>query len=82
MIRSHKVENGDIKNLNHIDLYRIEKPSELPSLGLPEVVEGENSITFIEWADRLLDFKQKKGYKIYFKHLNGSKREITIKDYE
>ncbi len=77
------------RNLYHVDLYRIEKPSELAGLGLGEVAEQIGSITLIEWADRLPNFKSNKslpagrqGYKIYFKHLNESKREITIKDYE
>lgn len=82
LIRSYKVKCRDIKNLNHVDLYRIEKPSELATLGLTEVTEKVDSITLIEWADKLLDFRINRGYKIYFKHLNGSKREITIRDYE
>lgn len=82
LIRSHNVNVGHTKNLNHIDLYRIEKPSELANLGLTEVLERSDSINVIEWADRLAGFEPKNGYKIYFKHLNGNKREITIKDHE
>lgn len=76
--RSHAVSFGNIKNLNHIDLYRIEKSTEIESLGLTEVVEEENSVTIIEWADRLTDFKPKAGYKIRFEYLDENRREIKI----
>ena len=82
LIRTHSVNQGDIKNLNHIDLYRVEKPQELTNLGLNELINEEGSVTFIEWADRLVDLKQDKIYKIYVKYLNGNEREITIGYYE
>ncbi len=65
-------------NLYHIDLYRIENPQDLISLGLSEIFEDPASITVIEWADRLKNFKTTKGYRIFFKHLEGNRREIKI----
>ena len=82
LVRSHKVEGDRIKKMNHVDLYRTHKQTEIAGLGLNEIINEEKTITIIEWADRLLDFKLKKGYRIYFKHLNESRREITIEDYE
>lgn len=70
------------RNLYHVDLYRIEKQTEIKNLGLEELVDEDNSITVIEWADRLRNFSRDRVYKIYFKHLNGDRREITIEDYE
>ncbi len=78
LIRSHNVLFGDIKNLNHIDLYRIEKPSEVKSLGLGEIIGESDSVSIIEWADRISNFKSKKGYKIVFEYLDENKREISI----
>jgi len=68
-------------NLYHIDLYRIEKPQDLTSLGLWEIAGDPASITVIEWADRIKNFKAKKGYKIYFEYLESDRREITIKNF-
>ena len=65
-------------NLNHIDLYRIEKPDDLTNLGLSEIAEDQTSITVIEWADRIKDLELKQIYKIFFKHLEGDRREILI----
>ena len=78
LLRTHSVPDNDIKILNHIDLYRIEGKEALDSLGLIETIKESGSITIIEWADRLLDFKHKQGYRIWFKYLGKDKREITI----
>jgi tRNA threonylcarbamoyladenosine biosynthesis protein TsaE len=39
----------------HIDLYRIERNAAF-AVGLDEILENENAVVFIEWADRLEDF--------------------------
>ncbi len=83
--RIHKVTRPDIKNLNHIDLYRIENPTEIKNLGLEEIFEDGESITLIEWADRLKNFSPKKSlpagrqaFKLYFKYLKYDEREIDV----
>lgn len=41
----------------HIDLWRLDASQDTASaVGLEEIVENENAITIIEWADRLGDF--------------------------
>ena len=76
--RIHDIPDSKIKYFNHIDLYRIEKPLEIKSLGLSEVFEDKETISVIEWAERLKDFSLKKGYKLYFKYLDTDAREIKI----
>ncbi len=44
-------------NVYHIDLWRLDgskNPAE--AVGLGEILENENAVTIIEWADRLGDF--------------------------
>jgi tRNA threonylcarbamoyladenosine biosynthesis protein TsaE len=36
----------------HVDLYRIERASELPELGLDDVIGDRRGIVIIEWADK------------------------------
>ncbi|HEX4450769.1 MAG TPA: tRNA (adenosine(37)-N6)-threonylcarbamoyltransferase complex ATPase subunit type 1 TsaE [Kofleriaceae bacterium] len=36
----------------HADLYRIERPAELPELGLDEAIGDPRGVTIVEWADR------------------------------
>lgn len=66
------------RNLYHVDLYRIEKQNDIESLGLDEIINEKESVTAVEWADRLLDFKQKKGYKVWFENTGEDKRKIII----
>jgi tRNA threonylcarbamoyl adenosine modification protein YjeE len=36
----------------HVDLYRVEKPAELPELGLDDVIGDPRGIVVVEWADK------------------------------
>ena len=36
----------------HVDLYRLERPAELPELGLDDVLGDPSGIVVIEWADK------------------------------
>src|SRR3989338_6644328 len=78
-IRSYQLKNkGSFTSFHHIDLYRIEKPQELKSLGLEEFINDKNSITAIEWADKLKKLP-KKSVKIRFKIIDNERRKIEIK---
>lgn len=76
--RMHEIKKGKIKMLNHIDLYRIEEPTQIENIGLMEIFEDKQSVTVVEWADRLKDFSPKKGYKIKFIYKGEREREISI----
>jgi tRNA threonylcarbamoyladenosine biosynthesis protein TsaE len=79
LVRNHEAL-GDIKNLNHIDLYRLKTPEDIRSLGIEDFLADEKSITLIEWADRLLGFKPDSGFKITINSLEENKREISIEN--
>src|SRR5688572_13702051 len=36
----------------HVDLYRLDKPAELPELGLDDVLGDRRGVCLIEWADK------------------------------
>lgn len=36
----------------HIDLYRLQRASELPALGLDDVIGDRRGVSFVEWADK------------------------------
>jgi tRNA threonylcarbamoyladenosine biosynthesis protein TsaE len=59
----------------HIDLYRIENPGELDSIGIEEYMDGEG-VAVIEWAERL--GKAPDSISVRLKILNAEEREITI----
>lgn len=78
--RIHDVDHENIKRLNHMDLYRIEDPVAIENLGIEELYDDPQSVTVIEWADRLLNFNPKKGYRIFIKSLGDYEREINIEE--
>lgn len=61
----------------HIDLYRVEKLSELDEIGFWEHVCG-SGIAVIEWADKAGSNLPEQMIKIKLKSLNEEIREITV----
>lgn len=60
--------------LAHVDLYRIENPSELDGLGLEEL--AEQGAVVVEWGDRL---DVPGAALIEFEHLGSDSRIIRVK---
>ncbi len=53
LVNLYKTEGFDVY---HVDLWRLEGDSDAAAaVGLDEIVENENAIVIIEWADRLGD---------------------------
>jgi tRNA threonylcarbamoyladenosine biosynthesis protein TsaE len=49
LMNRYPVEDESIKEILHLDLYRIEDPSELKTLALEEELGKSEGVTFIEW---------------------------------
>ncbi len=65
--------------LVHIDAYRLKRGEELEALGALEYIGAADTITVIEWADRVRDFLPIKTLWIEFEHnANISERIVTI----
>lgn len=67
-----------VLNLVHIDAYRLKNGEELAAIGALDYFNDKNTITVIEWADRVKKFLPKRAIKIHFKVLKESQREINI----
>lgn len=63
----------------HVDLYRIEKPSELRELGLEEIL-GTDGVAIVEWPERLGPYLPGEAVTIRLTDLGGEVREISIED--
>lgn len=61
----------------HIDLYRVDRQSELAELGLSEQV-GDGRIAVIEWAEKADDEIPADTIKVRFRTVDNSTREIEI----
>jgi len=70
---------SNIQYLYHIDCYRIKNPQELLDLGFEEILEEENTLVVIEWADQIRKILPKKRLTIKFEFIDEKTRKITIK---
>ncbi|OGH11994.1 MAG: tRNA (adenosine(37)-N6)-threonylcarbamoyltransferase complex ATPase subunit type 1 TsaE [Candidatus Levybacteria bacterium RIFCSPHIGHO2_01_FULL_36_15] len=66
-----------IKNLYHIDLYRLES-QDIKGLDLEEIMQDKSGVVLIEWPEKIKDFLPGKRWEISFKILDENLRKILI----
>lgn len=67
-----------IKQLIHIDAYRLKNGKEILSTGAEEYFNKPNSVVIIEWADRIKEILPKKTKLVKITSREENKRKITI----
>ena len=77
MVQEHH-RAKDHHALYHIDLYRVEREADLLSLGLDEILEDEQSVCIIEWADRAPALIPPDAIRVKLEMNNESKRLLTF----
>ena len=70
-------EIDDLK-IFHIDLYRVEKITELSAIGLEEYLQEANSINFIEWPERGSGFLKDPDIAISLDHQGETTRKCKV----
>jgi len=68
---------GPRATLYHIDLYRIDTPRELETLGLDDL-RGEDSILLIEWGEKFPRFVRERDVEIALERAGENARTIKI----
>lgn len=68
---------GPSANLYHIDLYRVDTPRQLETLGLDDLV-GEDSILLIEWGEKFPRFLRDRDVEITLERVGDSDRIIRV----
>ena len=68
---------GPRVSLYHIDLYRIDTPRQLETLGIDDLV-GENSVILIEWGEKFARFQQEWDVEIALESISEGERRIQI----
>ena len=68
---------GPAATLYHIDLYRVDTPRQLETLGLDDLI-SENSILLIEWGEKFTRFERDKDVEITLDRLDENGRKITV----
>ncbi len=68
---------GPSANLYHIDLYRIDTPRQLETLGLDDLMEP-NSILLIEWGEKFPRFVRERDVEISLERIEENTRQIRV----
>jgi tRNA threonylcarbamoyladenosine biosynthesis protein TsaE len=68
---------GPEVNLFHIDLYRVDTPRQLETLGLDDLMT-ENSILLIEWGEKFARFERERDVEIALERISENERRIRI----
>jgi tRNA threonylcarbamoyladenosine biosynthesis protein TsaE len=68
---------GPIANLYHIDLYRVDTPRQLETLGLDDLI-AENSILLIEWGEKFSRFVRDRDVEITLERVGENDRKIQV----
>lgn len=68
-----------IKNLIHIDTYRLKNQDELIEIGAEDYIGKDDTISIIEWPEKIEELiKDKITIKININHLQKDEREIIV----
>jgi tRNA threonylcarbamoyladenosine biosynthesis protein TsaE len=65
--------------VHHVDLYRIEKDSDLDELGLEEILGG-GGVAIVEWAERLGPWMPAACVTVRIEDLGNNRRRVSIED--
>jgi len=81
LMKNYQVsEHQQIKNLIHIDAYRLINGQQLLEIGVKDFLNQPENIVIIEWADRVRDILPKKTIEIIFKINKNNQRKVIIKN--
>ena len=70
---------GPSATLYHIDLYRVDTPRELETLGLDDLMD-DNSVLLIEWGEKFARFEHERDVEIALEQVSETGRKIRLSD--
>jgi tRNA threonylcarbamoyladenosine biosynthesis protein TsaE len=68
---------GPQANLYHVDLYRVDTPRQLETLGLNDLF-AENSVLLIEWGEKFARFARDRDVEITLERIGENDRKIQV----
>ncbi|HSE49809.1 MAG TPA: tRNA (adenosine(37)-N6)-threonylcarbamoyltransferase complex ATPase subunit type 1 TsaE [Terriglobales bacterium] len=74
LIHEYRGQGADVF---HIDLYRVDTPRELETLGLDDL-RSDRSVLLMEWGEKFARFKKERDAEIRFERRSESERRIVL----
>lgn len=68
---------GPRVNVYHVDLYRVDTPRQLETLGVDDLV-APNSVLLIEWGEKFARFQRERDVEITLERAGESERRIVV----
>ena len=68
---------GPKVSVYHVDLYRVDTPRQLETLGLDDLI-SENSVLLLEWGEKFRRFAEERDVEIQIESLGEDDRRIRI----
>jgi len=72
-------EYGERPKVYHIDLYRLERASEVLALGIDDLMDGD-AVLLVEWGERFPSLWPPERIEIHLSPLDEQVREVTISE--
>ena len=69
---------GPEVTLYHVDLYRIDTPRELETLGLDEIFAGDRNLVLVEWGEKFPRLLAECNAKIQIERRGEQERKIMV----
>jgi tRNA threonylcarbamoyladenosine biosynthesis protein TsaE len=66
IVNRYPIEHESIKQILHVDLYRVEDPSEIAPLALDEELDQPDTIAFIEWPEHAKGLVSEPSHTFHF----------------
>ena len=67
-------------NVFHVDLYRIETPRELDTLGLDELFTENGNLVLLEWGEKFPRFEKERDVEISIERHGDQGRKIVVRE--
>ncbi|MDD3487323.1 MAG: tRNA (adenosine(37)-N6)-threonylcarbamoyltransferase complex ATPase subunit type 1 TsaE [Candidatus Moranbacteria bacterium] len=79
VMKHYKIKNqkSKIKNVFHIDAYRVGS-EDILDLGWEEIIAGGDNVVIVEWAERVKKIIPDSAVWIKFEHKEGDDRKISV----
>ena len=78
LLRSYRLENKVVKELHHLDLYRLERQSQLKNIGIEDLFNNQEALVVIEWAEKLNKLLPKKRTDVRITIVSEKMRKFNI----
>jgi len=69
---------GPEVNIYHVDLYRVETPRELDTLGLDELLGDPGNLVLVEWGEKFPRFTKEREVEIVIERTGEQQRKIVV----